>query len=557
MLKDPLADAYSSVHDDEQNEEKNNSGFLIWGVWVVMTIISVTVLTVSIISLIFFSKKMDSTYQTFLQSTLMLAPNVFNLDGSRIPPPLEMKGNDWGIMDSIMISSMSTENEYYVVDSEATNKHNKDLLTEYRPAEAFNTYEMGYKLNNGDISYVKHQLQSEPTFSISGLKNLLMRVNKYPQIPTDEPVKPIILQHVAYANVKNVAGTKDTFDICYDSNCHMNDNYVVAGQKIFSVVGWNDNILSLGMIDGEGNTKVFEGGFICRMPKQETGHTIGYFTGNFSDTMEQTVCPNIHLPQNWEPRIIEASHYETILKNSMNTKENENKKEKKYYQRIEIDKETQKKLNEETKKYQEQIKQRFELKKQSENDNNLKRNNKYSSLKNAALKEPTPLKLRESALEAKGEDGIKYVDKFNLKSNYIYYITATKTSYPRYTKSYGKDIFDIILLVYDKTTDETVFTILEDVCDELLVKLFEPEALYHDLYLNGEECNYMLLPYETLLKMNLNIRPTKVIALGNSYMSYDFIYYDNKLDGTIPSNVQKRKYNERLTNTDLLFFSNN
>ncbi|GAB1221823.1 hypothetical protein ENUP19_0085G0040 [Entamoeba nuttalli] len=512
MLKNPLTDAYSNIQEDEQQEEKHSSGILIWTVWTVMTVLAVTILTVSIISLIFFNIKMKSTYQTFQQSTLMLAPTVFNLDSSRLPPPCPYTGIDWGVMDTLLVGSMDKDNNYIEVDSNATHSHYMQSGLKEQPPQSRDHYEMGYVLKNSSIGIVEYLIQAKPTFSISGLKNLLMKINNYPNIPVDQPVRPVILQHVAYQNVKHVADSDECFDMCYNQNCQVSERFIASGLRSFSVIGWNDNIRSLGMVDRlTGTNKIFEGGFIVRLPKQETGHTIGYFTANFSDTMENSICPNAHLVQNWEPAIVTGELFKEEHPVTSVLSEIHPTNSKQFI---------------------------------------------YSNLNRKGIKQktsPTPLKLRDNICKDKND----YCTKYNLNESFTYYITSSENSYPKFVKTFGNDIYDLCMgyCPHHNFTDCKVY-VLRELCDELLVKIFVPTDDYMKTHQNGLECSYTLLPYETLLRMNLLIRPTKVNKLGNSYMSFDFSFYDSKLKTNLPD-VQRTKYNQRLKFTDLLFFTSN
>ncbi|KAL7721940.1 Uncharacterized protein QTN25_000727 [Entamoeba marina] len=494
MLKNQLTDVYANSDDDDYNTPA--VGSLVWFIWSVMTVVGVVVLTVSVMSLVFFSLKLDDTFNTFQQSTLMLAPDVFNLACSKLPPPLDFQGIEWGVNEVIQTGSMSDDGYYDVIDSATTHEifSNNAYPT---PLQATKDYVVSFETETGNTN-VNYQLYSNPTFSINGLKDMIMKANGYPDKMNQQPPKPIILTHAKFMNIKTVGGIDETF--------------------FNIIVGWNDKLRSIGQNKNldEGTTQFYKGGFITRLPKQEIGHTLGYFTANFSDTMENKICPNAVLRKNWIPVIVnyEANElYDTDWENCTTSAELNNG-EMCCYIRLDED------------------------------------------IVTSYKEEPTPLHVRDGICD----DSNNYCEKFGLNEESTYYVVATDGSYPKIMKTYLSDTFDIALLECDSDpfTDGSScqYLIIHQVCDQLLTKIFIPSNEYMEKHANGEECSYTLLPYDTLLKMNYLISPTSVPYWRNSIFSYDFSNYNYKIaDGSSKHNVLRNKFIDRVETSDILFFT--
>ncbi|KAL7716754.1 Uncharacterized protein QTN25_005716 [Entamoeba marina] len=514
MLKNQLTDVYANSDDD--NYEIPAVGSLVWFIWSVMTVVGVVVLTVSVMSLVFFSVKLDDTFNTFQQSTIMLAPDVFNLACTKLPPPLDFQGIEWGVNEVIQTGSMSDDGYYDVIDSEVTHEiYNNNTYPS--PLQATKDYTVSFKTETGNTN-VNYQLFSNPTFSINGLKDMIMKANGYPDKMNQQSPKPIILTHAKFMNIKTVGGVKETFSICHGQNCELDDQYEVRGFEMFSIVGWNDKLRSIGQIKDivEGTTQFFQGGFIARLPKKEIGHTLGYFTANFSDTMENKICPNAVLRKNWIPVVVnyEANEsYDTDWENCTTSAELNNG-EMCCYIRLDDD------------------------------------------IVTSYKEEPTPLHVRDGICD----DSNNYCKKFGLNEESTYYVIATDGSYPNVIKTYLSDTFDIALLECDSDpfTDGSScqYLIIHQVCDQLLTKIFIPSNEYMEKHANGEECNYTLLPYDTLLKMNYLLLPTAIPHWQNSIFSYDFSNYNYKIaDGSSKHNVLRNKFIDRVETSDILFFT--
>ncbi|ELP83466.1 hypothetical protein EIN_376110 [Entamoeba invadens IP1] len=503
MLKDQMNEYTNLRQPDDEEEEQKSDGWLIWSIWVMMTIVAVITFTVSLMSLIFFKLKMESTYQTFQQSTLMLAPKVFTLDSYRLPPPAEWAGFDWGVVESILLGSVNRVNEqskwrYPRIDPVASNDLYNRLDSSNIPPESNTRYTASFYEANNDSLRVEIGYTSHPstTFSIGRVKDSLMKANNYPNVPQDKPLHPIILTHASYKNIRTVGGNPFEFDMCYNQNCEVLDQFTARGLRSFSVVGWNDNIRSLGSIRSNGEAAVFQGGFIVRTPSQDVGHTLAYFTGNFSDTKENEICPNLRLRKNWNPC---QTHIESTYGMKFD--------DAKYYSRGE--KETITCIH--------------------------------------SLNTPT-------ALIVILDDGNKLMKTYDLNVNNTYYLVTSPNAFPKYIKTYKEAVYDILLKECNKQ-EECNFLGLKEVSEELMGEIFRPQIFVK----NGEECSFVLLPYDTLMRMNLLLRPTRINKLGNSFMSYDFVYYNLQMNSSFEEsykNVKMVEFNERLNKgeDDLLFF---